>query len=107
MVPGTIENSRNGEGSRYRFMTVQSAARGRTLWDRGRVLHYPGARVASWIEAEHPRTGGGGILGACTGKEGYDASICRVWEPTRPNSSACLNCSRVLHPSSLSQPSTR
>lgn len=59
--------------------------------------------MASRTEAEHPRARGGDILGAHIEKEGYDVSASRDWEPTRPNSSSCLNCYKVRYPSSLSQ----
>ena len=39
MVPGTIENSRNGKGSSYKLITVQSAAQGGALWDRDELLY--------------------------------------------------------------------
>lgn len=91
MVPGAIKNSRNGKKGSYRLIIEQSEAQGRTLWDRDRVLHYSKVIVALRTETEHPRAREVDILGAPTGKEGYDANTRGNWELIISNSSACLN----------------
>ncbi|ELK12144.1 Palmitoyltransferase ZDHHC9 [Pteropus alecto] len=55
------------------------------------IEYYPEAIVALRTETEHPRARGVDILGAPTGKEGYDANTSSDWELIRSNSSACLN----------------
>lgn len=76
MMPETIENSRNDKEAV--IVPLQSSVQLRVglSGTEIRVLHYPGARVASGIEAGHPRVREN-ALGTHTGNEGCDASTSR------------------------------
>lgn len=103
MVPGNIERFTYGMRAVTGSWQSSLHLRVELLWVRDKVLPLSRSQVASRIEVELSRTRGGDVLGAHTGKEGYDVSASRDWEPNRPNSSTCLNCSQVRYPSSLSQ----
>lgn len=89
IVPGAIKNSRNGK--KAVTDSLQSSLQLRVGLFGTEIEYYPEAIVALRTETEHPRARGVDILGAPTGKEGYDANTSSDWELIRSNSSACLN----------------